>query len=334
MQMISKRTLVFLLFTLTLALGGIAQVPSPQSFLGFHPTDDKVMADWRQITDYFTKLDKASNRVSVKEIGKTTNGNPLIVAFISSPENIKNLEKYRRISAKLADPRTIASDSEREDLIKNGKTIVSIACSIHSTESVAAQMSMNLAYELATANDADTKEILDNDILLLIPSSNPDGVDIVANWYKKTLGTKSEGTSPPELYHHYAGHDDNRDWFMLNLVETQAITKFFWKEWFPQIVYDVHQQGANASRFIIPPFFDPVNPRVDPSIVREVGLIGYKLAADLQAKGVKGVATNSTYDTWWHGGFRSAPYYHNSIGILSEAASANIMTPISVKRED
>ena len=113
-------------------------------------------------------------------------------------------------------------------------------------------MSMNLAYELATANDADTKEILDNTILLLIPSSNPDGIDIVANWYRKTLGTKSEGTSPPELYHHYAGHDDNRDWFMLNLEETRPITKLFWQEWFPQIVYDVHQMGQNGVAIYIP----------------------------------------------------------------------------------
>lgn len=302
--------------------------------LGFNPTDDKTIADWKQIVDYFSKLDKASNKVAVKEIGKTTNGNPLIVAFISSANNIKNLEKYRRISAKLADPRTISGDAELADLVKNGKTIVSIACSIHSTEIVASQMSMNLAYDLATANDPETKEILDNTILLLLPSSNPDGVDIVANWYRKTLGTKSEGTSPPELYHHYAGHDNNRDWFMLNLVETQAITRLFWREWFPQLVYDVHQQGQNASRFIIPPFFDPPNPRVSPSILREVGLIGYKMAADLQAKGIAGVATNSTYDTWWHGGFRSAPYYHNSIGILSEAASASLMTPVTIKKED
>jgi hypothetical protein len=311
-----------------------AQVPSPRSVLGFQPTDDKAIADWRQITDYFAKLDKASNKVTVREIGRSTLGKPLIVAFISSPDNIKNLDKYRQISEKLADPRTVKNESEIADLIKKGKTIVSISCSIHSTEIVASQMSMNLAYELATGSDADTKEILDNTILLLIPSPNPDGIDIVADWYRKTLGTKSEGSSPPELYHHYAGHDDNRDWFMMNLVETRAVTKLFWQEWFPQIVYDVHQQGQNASRFIIPPFYDPVNPRVSPSILREVGTIGYKMAADLQAKGVAGVATNSTYDTWWHGGFRTAPYYHNSIGILSEAASANLMSPITIKEED
>ncbi len=307
-----------------------AQVPSPRSVLGFNPTDDKTIADWGQITDYFAKLDKASNKVAVREIGKTTNGKPLITAFISSAGNIRNLEKYRQISAKLADPRTIKSESELADLIKNGKTIVTISCSIHSTEIVASQMSMNLAYELATATDNETKEILDNTILLLIPAANPDGIDIVADWYRKTLGTKSEGTAPPELYHHYAGHDNNRDWFMLNLAETQAITKLYWQQWFPQFVFDVHQQGRTGSRFTIPPFFDPPNPRIPPSLLREVGLIGYKMAADLQSKNLAGVATNASYDTWWHGGFRSAPYYHNSIGILSEAASASLMSPTTV----
>lgn len=316
-----------------ISIAASAQAPSPRSVLGFNPTDDKTIADWRQITDYFAKLDKASGKVAVREIGRSTNGKPLIVAFISSSDNIKNLDKYRNISAKLADPRTIKNESELADLIKNGKTIVSISCSIHSTEIVASQMSMNMAYDLATATDAETKEILDNTILLLIPSSNPDGIDIVADWYRKTLGTKSEGTSPPELYHHYAGHDNNRDWFMLNLAETRAITRLYWQEWFPQFVYDVHQQGQFGSRFTIPPFFDPPNPRIPPSILREVGLVGYKMAADLQAKGLAGVSTNATYDTWWHGGFRSAPYYHNSIGILSEAASANLMSPLTVSTE-
>ncbi len=308
-------------------------IPSPQSILGFQPTDDKTIADWSQIVNYFNKLDAASDKVKVRQIGVTTLGKPLIVAFISSVDNIKNLDKYQRINQKLATPNSIKDGNEANDLIKNGKTIVSISCSIHSTEIVAAQMSLNLAYEMATATDDDTKQILDNTITLLIPSPNPDGIDIVADWYRKTLGTKAEGTAPPELYHHYAGHDDNRDWFMLNLRETQAITRFFWQEWFPEIVYDVHQQGQNSSRFIIPPFFDPINPRIAPLILRQVGLLGYKMAADLQAENIAGVATNSTYDTWWHGGFRSAPYYHNSIGILSEAASVDLMSPVTITRE-
>ena len=301
--------------------------------MGFQPTDDKTIADWTQITNYFNKLDGKSDKVKVQDIGKTTLGKPMIAAFISSAENIKNLEKHRQINAKLANPSLIKDKDELENLIKTGKTIVSISCSIHSTEIVASQMSMNLAYELATATDENTKEILENTILLLIPSSNPDGIDIVADWYRKTLNTKSEGSAPPELYHHYAGHDNNRDWFMLNLRETQNITKFYWQEWFPQIVYDVHQMGQTGARFIIPPFFDPPNPNIPPVILREVGLVGYKMAADLQSAGIAGVATNTTFDTWWHGGFRSAPYYHNSIGILSEAASADLMSPVTITRE-
>jgi hypothetical protein len=218
-------------------------------------------------------------------------------------------------------------------LIEQGKTVVVVSCSIHSTEIVASQMSMQLAYELASASDADTREILHNTILILIPSANPDGVDIVADWYRRTLGSAYEGKDPPELYHHYAGHDDNRDWFMMNLKETQAITSLFWKEWFPQIVYDIHQQGTTASRFFIPPFYDPPNPQIAPLLLREVGLIGHKVAADLQAANFQGVITNALYDTWWHGGFRTAPYYHNSIGILSEAASARLMTPVNITRD-
>ncbi|HSQ23240.1 MAG TPA: M14 family metallopeptidase, partial [Pyrinomonadaceae bacterium] len=235
--------------------------------------------------------------------------------------------------ARLADPRKVANETERDQLVRDGKTVVVISCSIHSTEIVASQMSTQLAYNLASANDADTLSILRNTILILIPSPNPDGVDIVANWYRKTLGTNTEGREPPELYHHYAGHDDNRDWFMLNLKETKAVTHLLWKEWFPQIVYDVHQQGSNGSRFFVPPFYDPPNPHIEPLLLREVGLIGHKMAADVTAAGFKGILTNALYDTWWHGGFRTAPYFHNSIGILTEASSARLMTPTTVTRE-
>jgi hypothetical protein len=301
--------------------------------LGFTPGDDRTIADWRQITDYFSRLDAASDRVLVQTIGETTLRRQMIVALISAPENIRDLEKYKAIQRRLADPRTVGDSEERERLINQGKAVVVISCSIHSTEIVASQMSMQLAYELAAAEDAETREILRNTILLLIPSANPDGINIVADWYRKMLGTPFEGKEPPELYHHYAGHDDNRDWFMLNLKETQLLTSLFWKEWFPQIVYDVHQQGMTGSRFFIPPFYDPPNPEIAPLLLREVGLLGHKVAADLQAAGFRGVITNALYDTWWHGGFRTAPYYHNSIGILSEAASARLMTPVTVTRD-
>ncbi len=302
--------------------------------LGFTPGDDRTFAGWTQIRNYFAQLDKASDRVLVSQVGETTLGRPIIVAFISAPENIRELAKYKNIQRRLADPRLVRTDAEREQLVREGKTVVAISCSIHSTEVVASQMSMQLAYELASADTEETREILQNTILLLIPSANPDGNDIVGDWYHKTLGTPYEGTEPPEIYHHYAGHDNNRDWFMLNLAETRALTRLFWKEWFPQIVYDVHQQGQTGSRFFIPPFFDPPNPNIAPLLLREVGLIGHKVAADLQAAGFQGVITNAMYDTWWHGGFRTAPYFHNSVGILSEAASAKLMTPFEVKRED
>ena len=308
-------------------------IPSPRSVLGFNPGDDRTIADWKQITDYFARLDKASDRVAVQTIGTSTLGRTMIAAFISAPENIRSLEKYKAIQARLADPRNVVTNAERDQLVRDGKTVVVISCSIHSTEIVASQMEMQLAYNLASASDPDTLSILRNTILILIPSPNPDGVDIVANWYRKTLGTPNEGREPPELYHHYAGHDDNRDWFMLDLKETKAITHLFWKEWFPEIVYDIHQQGSNGSRFFVPPFYDPPNPHIAPLLLREVGLIGHKMAADVTAAGFKGILTNALYDTWWHGGFRTAPYFHNSIGILTEASSARIMTPSSVTRE-
>jgi hypothetical protein len=308
-------------------------LPSPRSVFGFNPGDDRTVIDWKQITDYLAQLDRASDRVQLQNIGTSTLGRTMVAAVISAPENIRTLDKYKAIQARLADPRKVVSDAERDQLVRDGKTVVVISCSIHSTEIVASQMSTQLAYNLANANDPDTLAILHNTILILIPSPNPDGVDIVANWYRKTLGTNTEGREPPELYHHYAGHDDNRDWFMLNLKETKAVTRLLWKEWFPQIVYDVHQQGSNGSRFFVPPFYDPPNPHIEPLLLREVGLIGHKMAADVTAAGFKGILTNALYDTWWHGGFRTAPYFHNSIGILTEASSARLMTPTTVTRE-
>ncbi|HEV7889494.1 MAG TPA: M14 metallopeptidase family protein [Pyrinomonadaceae bacterium] len=308
-------------------------LPAPREVLGFNPGEDRKVADWTQITNYFKRLDRASERVRLQEVGTSTQGRTLFAAFISSAENIRELDRYREIQRRLADPRLVRDAYERDRLVREGKTVVVVSCSIHSTEIVASQMSMQLAHELAEARDEEAREILNNTILILIPSPNPDGIDIVADWYRRSLGKPWEGSEPPEIYHAYAGHDDNRDWFMLNLSETRAVTRLLWKEWFPQIVYDVHQQGPNSSRFFVPPFYDPPNPHIAPVLLREVGLIGHKIAADAEAAGFKGVITNALYDTWWHGGFRTAPYFHNSIGILTEAASARLMTPARVTPE-
>ncbi|MCS6816231.1 MAG: M14 family zinc carboxypeptidase [Blastocatellia bacterium] len=308
-------------------------VPSPASILGFQPGEDRQVADWTQITDYFRRLDEASARVRVLEIGRSTQNRPILMAVITSPENMAHLDRYREIARRLADPRTIADEAEAERLIAEGRVIVAITCSIHSTEIVGSQMAMELAYRLASDASPETREILDRTIVLLFPSANPDGIDIVASWYRRTLGTPYEGTAPPELYHPYTGHDNNRDWFMLTQVETQAITRALYREWFPQILYDVHQMGSTGARMFVPPFYDPPNPNIDPILLRSVAVIGYHMAWALTAAGFRGVVTSAQYDTWWAGGLRTMPYYHNMVGILTEAASARLMTPITLTRE-
>ena len=324
-----------------LALTIAAQtVPAPKDVLGWTPGDDRKLASWAQVVEYFRKLDAASDRVQFQEIGKTTMGAPFVYATISSPENLKNLEKYKQINAKLADPRTIGTrtllsatrDREAEKLIAQGKTIVEITCGVHSTEVGSYLSSMLIAYRLASSNDPDIKNILDKTIILLVPSLNPDGVDIVNNWYQKTLGTPYEGTDPPELYHKYVGHDDNRDWYAFTQVETQLTVDKILNVWHPQIVHDIHQQGANGSRLFLPPYMEPVEPNVPKQLVEGYTELGNYMAADLRKQGFQGITTNSTYDAWTPA--RAYSHYHAGVRILSETASCKLATPITVKFED
>ncbi|MCI0696724.1 M14 family metallopeptidase [candidate division KSB1 bacterium] len=316
-----------------LSVLSFAQLPSPESQLGFQVGADRKLADWKEIISYFALLDKASDRLQMMEFGKSTGGRPLVLAVITSPQNFARLEDILNIQRRLADPRQVHPDS-LASYLRRGRSVVMINCSIHSTEIAASQMAMELAYKLANAADATTQEILDNVILLLSPSSNPDGIQLVVDWYKKYLGTPYEGASPPWLYHPYAGHDDNRDWFMLNLAETKLITAALYHKWFPQILYDVHQMGDKGPRFFFPPFYEVSNPNIDPILLRSIMLIGGHVTTDLAANGFTGIATEWRFDTWWHGGMRSAPYYHNVVGLLSEAASCKLATPVEIKFEE
>jgi len=328
---------------LLLSTAAIAQIPAPKDVLGFTPGDDRKLASWEQIVEYFKKLDAASDRVMFEEIGKTTMGAPFVYATISSPENLKNLEKYKLINAKLADPRKIGAgtllsprgdsrEKAAQQLIKQGKTIVLITHGIHSTEVGSTLSSMLIAHRLASSNEPEIKKILENTIVLIVPSLNPDGVDIVKNWYDKTLGTPYEGTSPPELYHKYVGHDNNRDWYAFTQVETQLTVDKIHNVWHPQIVHDIHQQGENGSRLFLPPYMQPVEPNVPKQIVEGYTELGNYMAKTLRDKGFQGITTNSTYDAWTPA--RAYSHYHGGVRILSETASAKIASPVTKKFED
>lgn len=310
-----------------------ADIPAPEKILGFRVGQDFKLANWKQITGYFQLLAQSSDRVKVVELGKTTLGRPLIMAIITSADNMARLEEYKKIHQRLHDPRGLRPE-EKAELIKKGKAVVYISCSIHSTEIAASQMSMELAYRLASETTPEVKKILDEVILLLVPSANPDGIDLVTDWYYRNLGTPYEASNMPWLYHYYTGHDNNRDWFMLTQKETQLMAKVLYQEWFPLLVYDIHQMGQNGPRMFLPPYQDPINPNLDPLLLRELYNLTGEAVINLTKEGKCGVATNIIFDGWYNTANRAAPLRHNALGILSEAASCNLASPVFLRSSD
>jgi hypothetical protein len=299
--------------------------PHPREVLGHEVGADRRLAGWSTIVAYLANLASASPAVKFDTLGQSTLGRPFVTVTISSPENIRNLDAIRAGQRRLADPRLLTPDEERR-LIASQPSVLVISCSIHSNEIAASQMSMELAWRLAT-NDT-LQRALRNTIVVIIPSVNPDGIDMVTDFYQAHLGTEWEGGTLPWLYHHYVGHDNNRDWFMVTQRETKLVTDLLYRQWFPQVLYDVHQMGNSGMRFFVPPFVDPINPNVDPMIVRTIDMIGMDMQFALEQQGRSGVGSGIVFDLWWHGGMRSTPTRHNMVGILSEAASVRIATPI------
>jgi len=310
------------------ASSGALTIPTPRSILGFEPGDDRKLIEWPVLVRYYEALAKASDRVDYRELGKTTLGAPFVALVISSPENLRRLDYYKRLNADLADPRGFRTSRAARDALQNDKVIVLITSSIHSTEVGGHLTPVALAYRLATDTSATTRAILDNVILWLVPSQNPDGVTIVSRWYNRTLGTSAEGTSPPELYHHYTGHDNNRDWYAFTQVETQLTVDSLYNVWHPQIVHDIHQMGSDGARLFLPPYLDPVEPNVDPLLIDGVNALGAAMAWELAGQGKTGISINSTYDAWTPA--RAYQHYHGGVRILSETASADLATPIEI----
>jgi hypothetical protein len=310
---------------------GAPLVPAPESVLGFVPGEDRKLADWTQVLAYLRALDAASARVSVEEVGRTTQGRPFVLVTVTSEANGARLEEIRLANARIADPRGLGG-VEAERIVRDGRAIVAMAFSIHSTEVGGTLASLRLLHHLASSNDPRVVAALDASVLLVLPSHNPDGTDIVAEWYRAQLGTPFEGTSPPELYHPYVGHDNNRDWYMFTQAETRLTVRSVYHRWHPQVVHDVHQMGTRGARIFVPPYADPWEPNVDAALVAATSAIGSHVASTLTTAGRTGVVTGAIFDAWTPA--RAYPHTHGGVRFLSETASARLATPIEVRPDE
>lgn len=328
-----RRTTAAALAALVFAVPASGQeVPTPSEHFGFDIGDARSLADWDALTAYYERLAVASDRVVVDTLGATTRGRPFVMLTITSPGNHARLEELHDIQMKLADPRTVEDDEELARLLDEGRTVVLLTQGIHATEVGSSQMSANLAYRLATSDSPDVQEILENVILLQIPSLNPDGLQWIVDWYTEHVGTPYEGAPLPWLYHYYVGHDNNRDWYAFTQDETILTVRDAHNAWHPQIVHDVHQMGSTGARIFFPPYIEPWEPNIDPAITTAVSQLGAYMAAELTAQGKRGVVVNAQYDAYTPA--RAYMHYHGAARILSETASARMATPITVDPSD
>jgi hypothetical protein len=299
----------------------LKNITSPKDALGFNLGDDYHMASYNQLESYWKKLATESNRMKLVDMGLTAEGRHQYMAVISSPENIKNLDHYREISRKLSLAKGL-SEEQAHALAKEGKAIVWIDGGLHATETVGSQQIMETVYQMVSRTDPDTMRFLNDDILLAV-LANPDGQELVANWYMREPDpTKRSLDGLPRLFQHYIGHDNNRDFYMSNMPETTNMNRAMFTEWYPQIVYNHHQPGPsqNGGVIFMPPFRDPFNYYFNPLIPLGVEEVGIAMHEGLVAehKAGAGMRTFTNYSTWWNGGLRTISYFHNEIGILTE----------------
>ncbi len=327
MKRLSSR-LVLVLVALALPVGtGAQQIPTPEQFFGHEMGADRKLARWDKLVEYYNLLGEQSPRMEVVNMGPTTWGNPFLVLFISSPENLVRLEELRQINATLSDPRGV-SEAEIERAVANGKAVVVQSMGLHSTEVGASQMAAELIYDLVTRTDSEVERILANTIAIMIPCFNPDGEIMVTDWYNRWVGTEYEATRMPYLYHPYIGHDNNRDAFMTNTVESQYGAKILFRDWIPQAYIDHHQMGAYGARIYVPPYAEPIRPEGDPLVWREMSWYGAHIAYKEEEAGRSGVVNAAIYSGWGHFGFHWITPFHNIAGMLTESASARLATPL------
>ncbi len=322
--------LTFQIFCTDVAIG--QSIQTPQKFFGFQPGSDRNLFDYEKLIDYFLILDQSSPRLVMKEIGTSPEGRPMYIAFISSEENIKNLEDLRDINEQLATNPEL-TDEQRNTMVKDGRVFVLATLSMHSTEVGPSQAAPLIAYNLITASLPDTTGWLDNTVLMMVPCHNPDGMDKVVNHYKKYLGTKYEGSSLPEVYHKYVGHDNNRDFITLSQEDTKAIAAIYNTGWYPQVMVEKHQMGSTGVRYFVPPPHDPIAENIDAGIWNWIGVFGSNMMKDMTKAGEKGVSQHYLFDDYWPGSTETC-IWKNVIGFLTECASVQTATPVYVEENE
>jgi len=309
----------FLAFLVSCLVVTAQSIPTPRQHFGFTIGDDYQLATYSQTEAYIQKLAAASSRTRYSSIGKTEEGRDQFMLIISSPENLKKLEEYKSISQKLALAEGL-TDIEAKALAKTGKAVVWIDGGLHATEVVGAHQLIETAYQLVSRQDEETKAILDN-VIILMTHANPDGQELVSNWYMRKAEKEKRSTENlPRLYEKYAGHDNNRDFYMLNLKETQNMCRQLYIEWLPQIMYNHHQSGPPGSVVAGPPFRDPFNYVFDPIVITSLESVGAAMINRLNVENKPGYTNKngSVYSTWYNGGLRTTTYFHNMVGLLTE----------------
>ena len=315
-----------------LAAQSASAIQPPGAFLGHQVGADGKLVRWDNMLEYFRQVDAASDRIEIRELGKSTEGNPFVAIEISAPDNLKKREYYKGLQRRLYFQDGTPTEAQRDELFRAGKAVVVITCSLHATEIGATQMVLELVHRLATDDSPRMRAVLDNMILVLVPSANPDGQTMVVDWYNKNAGTPFAGSPLPYLYQKYVGHDNNRDMYMFTQVESRLVAGLLWHDWFPAVWLDEHQQGSQGARIFVMPATDPINPNVHPLIYRWNTILGQAQAAALEAAGKDGVIHNSTYTNFWQGAFAWSGWWHNQVGMLTEVASVNIATPTDQQR--
>jgi len=304
-------------------------IPTPQEHFGHEIGADHTLIPYPDVLEYLELIAASSDRVSIEDAGRSTLDNPMKTVILTSPANQTNLERLREVAKLLAKPGDLTAE-ESAALIDEGKVIALVTCSIHSTEVGSTQMSTEFVYDFATTKDPEKLAWMEEAVLLVMPSINPDGQLMVVDWYEKWLGTDYEGGRMPWLYHHYVGHDNNRDFYMLSQKETQVVNRVLYHRWFPQSFLDEHQMGSTGPRMFVPPQTDPLNEEVHSLVFRQADVLGTNMSFRLEENEKTGVGHNMIFDSYWPGGTRNTAWWKNVTGLLTEVASVGIATPIFV----